>query len=104
MSEEEQKTIEENKKETKVEGEATPTKADGNEAPLSPIEKAEQIVKSIDEKTANFETMISRMEKVAARMLVSGRAAAGEPMKTEEEQKTDEVDKKVADSIQELGL
>lgn len=97
--------VEENKDNSGKEEEVKqPVEAPKEDTPLSPIEKAEGIVKTIDEKMANFEAMTARMEKVAARLLVGGKANAGEPMQTQEQAKDAELDKKVEDNIKEMGI
>ena len=93
--------VEENKDNSVEKEEVEAPKED---APLSPIEKAEQLVKSIDEKSAKVEATLVRMEKVAARMLVGGKANAGTPMPTAEEAKDAELDAKVEENIKEMGL
>ena len=65
----------------------------------SAIEKGEAILKGIDEGLKKYEEVTARMEKAAARMLLGGKAAVGEPSKTAEEKEIEKEDAEVSDTL-----
>lgn len=101
MDEEKQETAPEKKEEVKAEAEATPTEnaGEGNKTDITPIEKAEGILKQIDEKLKKSEEVTARMEKAATRMMLGGKADAGEPMKTEEQTAADKNEADIKETI-----
>ena len=80
----------------KEEGKAT---SEGTSEEQSPIERGEAVLKGIDEGMKKYEAITERMEKAAARMLLGGKAAAGEQVKTPEETKKEKIDAEVAEAV-----
>ena len=72
-------------------------------APQSPppniLDMADEKHRTLKADLDRFEELTKRNEAVAARMLLAGRAEAGIPIKNQEEIKSEEDDKKVADIL-----
>jgi len=78
--------MEEKKEEEKVEAPITET--------TSIIDKADAVAKRMQEQNDRAEQLLIRQEAIAARMMLSGRAEAGQVNKTKEQTDAEEVEKR----------
>ena len=62
------------------------------------IQKAEAVASRMEIENKKFEDLIKRQEDAAARIMLSGKATAGEPKKTAEEEKEEALNKMVKDA------
>jgi hypothetical protein len=62
------------------------------------IQKAESVAEMMNRENNRYEELVKRAEDVAARMMLSGKASAGEVKKTPEQEKEDALDKAVKEA------
>ncbi len=101
MAEEETKTdpaVEAGTEEEKP-AEAKPEEPAAADDTASYFTKAQELAERVEAANKKTEELVIRQEKVAARMLLSGRAEAGAPQKTTEQIKDDEVQAQVDDAL-----
>lgn len=68
------------------------------------IERASAIAERLEKANAQAEAAARRMEETASRIMLSGRASAGEPIKTEQELLKENVDKMTAETLKKFGI
>jgi hypothetical protein len=61
------------------------------------IERADRIAERVEKANQKAEELLIRQEAIAARMMLSGRAEAGQTPKTSEEMRKEQVQKEVAE-------
>lgn len=66
---------------------------------FSLIERADEVAKRIEKGNKDFAELLKRQEAILSRNLLSGRAEAGQPQKTPEQQQEEEVALKVKDAL-----
>ena len=101
-----QETQEEGKLETKEQEEKVEkVESQAEAAPdttgdITAIEKGQKILDGIDEGMKKYEALVKRQEEAAARMLLGGKGAAGQPQKTEKEVTQEKVDEEVKTALE----
>ena len=97
MSEKEtQETEEKTPEETPTE-DAKVDNAGGDFTPTSTLlDRADSINQKLEKNLEEARKIAARQEEIAARMIISGRAAAGTPQKTPEDKKQEEIEEEVA--------
>lgn len=89
--------------ETKTTSEPPPTAKDiddGNKsATASILDKADSLAKRMEKANEDYKKLVERNEAVAARMLLSGRSAAGTVQKTKEEIDAEKMDVEVTKAL-----
>ena len=83
---------------------AEATAEEGADAPAADdtstyFTKAEELAKRVEDANKKTEELVIRQEKVAARMLLSGRTEAGAPPKTKQQEQEDLVAAQVKESL-----
>lgn len=73
---------------------------EGNQsAAVNPIDRADSILKGLDEKIKKYEDLVKRSEDTAARIILAGKADAGSKIKTQEEIDKEKVEAEVKRSL-----
>jgi len=67
--------------------------------PISIIDKADNVAKEIKAQTEKFEALVVRNEQAVARLMLSGRAEAGQPTKSAEQTEAEVLQKQVDEAV-----
>jgi hypothetical protein len=63
------------------------------------IDRADAVAQRMEAANKKAEELLQRQEAIAARMMLSGRAEAGQITKTPEQAKKEEIDAKIAETL-----